>query len=382
MAEQTVHEVKVGIGGPMGPPAKMLSARPAAAEKTGYSSMWWGDHYMGWLPRTIWTPDISPVAQPGTNPDVLFDSVAAMAVAGAATSTLTLGITTESIRRHPVALAQQFLTLQHITGNRTILGIGGGEGENLIPYGFSFEKPVGRMEEGMRIIRKLWENDGPIDFDGEHYQLKDAVLGLSAPEGRPLDMWVMGWGPRMCRIAGELGDGWLPTMMAPAEYGERIERIRTARERAGRQEDPFTVGLFALAVIAESVEAAEPILEHPFVKGMCLPVPASNYERFGATHPLGEKAISEYIPGRVGRDKALELIAGVPEEVVRGNVLHGSPDDVREQLRPFAELGMEHVVLLNISPLANPAGARESFALMDELATGLRYERTPLAREA
>ena len=146
MTKTRVHEMKVGTSGPMGPPGKALTARPAAAEQAGYASLWWGDHYMGWVPRSIWTPDIGGVARPGTNPDVFFDPIAAMAVAGTVTSNLSIGVTTESIRRHPVALAQQFLTLQHISGGRAILGLGGGEGENILPYGLDVreaDRPLG-----------------------------------------------------------------------------------------------------------------------------------------------------------------------------------------------------------------------------------------------
>jgi phthiodiolone/phenolphthiodiolone dimycocerosates ketoreductase len=383
MSDKHTHQVKVGIGGPMGPPAKMLTARPQAAEAAGYASMWWGDHYMGWLPRSIWTPDISPVARPGTNPDVLFDPVAAMAVAGAATSEISIGVTTEAVRRHPMALAQQFLTLQHITGGRTILGLGGGEGENIIPYGLSFEKPVGRMEEAIRVIRLLWESDGPVAFEGEHFRFDDAVCGLSAPEGKQPEIWICGAGPRMCRIAGELADGWLPAMITADDYAERVATIHKARIAANREDAPFTLGLFAFAVIAGSADAAEPLLSHPFVKGMCLTLPASAFERFGVTHPLGENVVgvTEYIPGRVGRDEALRMISAVPDEVVREYVLHGSPDDVRRTLEPYAVAGMEHVCVLNVAPLADPAGARESFALMDELAPGLTYEFTPESKE-
>ena len=217
MTEMDTREVKVGTGGPMGPPASMLTARPQAAEKTGYASMWWGDHYMGWVPRSIWTPDISAAARPGSNPDTFFDPIAAMAVAGSVTSQMSIGITTESIRRHPVALAQQFLTLQHITGGRTILGSGGGEGENILPYGLPFDRPVGRMEEAIRVIRKMWDSDGPVSFEGDHFQFDDAVFGLNAPKSGLPEIWLCGVGPRMCRVAGEIGDGWLPAMITAEE---------------------------------------------------------------------------------------------------------------------------------------------------------------------
>lgn len=376
MTESRVHEVKVGTSGPMGPPGKALTSRPAAAEKTGYSSLWWGDHYMGWVPRSIWTPDISAVARPGTNPDVFFDPISAMAVAGTVTNDISIGVTTESIRRHPVALAQQFLTLQHISGGRAIMGLGGGEGENILPYGLSFEKPIGRLEEGLKLIRALWESDGPIDFEGEHFELHDAVLGVAPPDGQRLPVWICGAGPRMCRIAGQLAEGWLPAMLQPEEYGQRMQTILSARKGVGRENDPFTPGYFVFASFAESKEVAQEHLRHPFIKSLCLTIPASAYERFGTTHPLGAdvNGMLEYIPGRVGREEALELLDAVPDELVQAYVLHGTPDDVRDQLAPYAANGLEHVVLGNVTALADLSAAGASFALMDELAGGLKFD--------
>ncbi|TCK21910.1 LLM class flavin-dependent oxidoreductase [Pseudonocardia endophytica] len=377
MSETTTRTVQVGIGGPMGPPTAMLTSRPQAAEKAGYASMWWGDHYMGWTPRSLWTPDISAIARPGTSPDTFFDPVAAMALAGSATSEISIGITTESIRRHPVALAQQFLTLQHIAGGRTVLGIGGGEGENLLPYGIPFEKPVGRMEEAIRVIRALWGSQGePVAFSGEHFRFDDAVFGLPVPEAGLPEIWLCGAGPRMCRVAGELGDGWLPALMTAEDYADRVGRIRKARAAAGREQDPFTFGLFAFAAVAPDVDAAQPLLDHPYVKGMCMTLPASAFERYGVPHPLGESAvgITEYIPGRFGRDEILSMINSIPGELVRDYVPHGSPDDITSQLEPYVRAGLEHVVLLNVTPLADLSLARESFALTDAMARGLTYQ--------
>ena len=363
----------------MGPPAAMLTSRPQAAERAGYASMWWGDHYMGWVPRSIWTPDIGAAARPGSNPDTFYDPVAAMAVAGAATSEITIGVTTESVRRHPVALAQQFLTLQHITNGRTILGIGGGEGENILPYGLEFDRPIGRMEESIQVIRKLWDTNGPVSFEGEHFRFDDAVLGLGAPKSGLPEIWLCGGGPRICRIAGELGDGWLPALLSSDDYADRVGRIKRARAKAGRAAGPFTFGLFAFAVVTASLEAAEPLLEHPFIKSMLLTLPAAAFERYGATHPLGEGVVgmADYIPGRLGRDEVLAMVDTIPQDVVREYVLHGSPDDIKQQLAPFVRAGLEHVVPLNLAPMADPACARESFALTDSMARGLEFDIHP-----
>ena len=68
------------------------------------------------------------------------------------------------------------------------------------------------------------------------------------------------------------------------------------------------------------------------------------------------------------------MIDAVPDELVQEYVLHGTPDDVRDQLEPYAANGLEHVVLGNVTALADLSAVRTSFALMDELAAGLRFE--------
>ena len=156
-------------------------------------------------------------------------------------------------------------------------------------------------------------------------------------------------------------------------------RIKRARAKAGRAAGPFTFGLFAFAVVTASLEAAEPLLEHPFIKSMLLtsrPPPSSATGR----------------PTRSGRESSAWLTTSradsvamrcwrwstpIPQDVVREYVLHGSPDDIKQQLAPFVRAGLEHVVPLNLAPMADPACARESFALTDSMARGLEFDIHP-----
>ena len=57
----------------------------------------------------------------------------------------------DTVRRHPAMLAQTALTLDHLSKGRFILGVGSGETENTVPYGFDFNKPVSRFEGIDRI---------------------------------------------------------------------------------------------------------------------------------------------------------------------------------------------------------------------------------------
>ena len=83
-----------------------------------------------------------------------------------------------------------------------------------------WSKPVGHLDEALDVIRLLWNADGAVDFDGQFYPLRDAVLGLSpyTPGGPPI--WIAAHKPRMLGITGRKGDGWLPTKM----YAQRVRR--------------------------------------------------------------------------------------------------------------------------------------------------------------
>ena len=75
--------------------------------------------------------------------------------------------------RHPSVLAQAAVTVDHVSGGRVELGIGGGwmEREHRA-YGFPFPETRVRMEmlaEQIEIVHRQWTEDS-FDFDGRHYR--------------------------------------------------------------------------------------------------------------------------------------------------------------------------------------------------------------------
>src|SRR5205085_11575628 len=122
--------------------------------------------------------------------------------------------------RHPAMLAQTALTIDHLSNGRFILGLGCGEAENIVPYGMDFTKPVGRFEEAVKVIRLLWESQGPVDFSGEFFHLHHARMDTELYEGRMPRIWMGACGPRMMEIAGRYADGWWPAAgFSPEDYG-------------------------------------------------------------------------------------------------------------------------------------------------------------------
>ncbi len=364
-----MKRVWLGTGGTLGPPAAAVGTRARKIERAGFDFITWPDHLMGWLPESLWTPDISPLAalSPSKSPHVFLDAVACIAMAAASTEHVLLGTcVTDPIRRHPAVLANEFLTLHHMSEGRAVLGIGAGEGENTTPYGMDFRHQVSKLDEAVQVIRLLWESEGPVRFDGRFFPLDGAVLGLGPYEGTYPPIWVGAHGPKMCELTGRLADGWVPVMMPLDAYQERMGWIDAARRGAGREEEPFTWALRSYVVPHTDHETAHRLMDHPLVKGLCLSLPDWLYRTVGAQHPMGDgfHGLKEYIPSGIPREEALALIDRIPFELVHQYMLHGTPDDMIEGVTPYVEAGATHIVLHNMGFLADPGSARQAFRLL------------------
>ena len=364
-------QIKLGVPGNIMPPADKMVQQAQRAEAKGYDSAWWPCHLMGWHPRSVWIPEITPLANYQKSADVYFDPIAAMAAVGATTEKIRIGLgVTDIIRRHPTMLAQSALTLDHIARGRIILGLGSGEDCNLTPYGFDFSQPVGKLEEGIQVMRLMWKSGGePVEFHGKHFQLEGAVLGLEPYQGKTPPIWVAAHGPRMLSITGKLADGWLPTMMTPAEYGQKLAAIRKASVEAGRGEDAVEPGMLAYVIVDEDRKVIPQLMDHLLVKGLCLLLPGEIFKRFGYEPPFGEGSAGfhDYVPSLFGKEEALKVIAKVPREVVEYFTLHGTPEDVAEQVTALGKAGLRQVVLWNITAFADPGKAKSSFQCMDRV---------------
>jgi phthiodiolone/phenolphthiodiolone dimycocerosates ketoreductase len=280
---------------------------------------------------------------------------------------------TDPIRRHPAVLAQTFLTLDHVTGGRAILGIGVGEAENVVPFGLPYERTASRLIEAVEVIRLLWGTSEPISFEGDHFRLRSAILGAMPYGETPPPIWMAAHRPRVLEAAGRLADGWLPVILHADEYGRLLARLRAASVAAGRPEGAVTAGLYAWLVLADTREEAERLLEESLLlRLVALTAPAEEFERAGAEHPLASRwGLLDVVPTELSREEGLAAAAAVPGEVMRTYFMYGTPDDVVERLRPFREAGLEHVDLVDVAPLGDPALAASAAERRRALMAGL-----------
>lgn len=145
--------------------------------------------------------------------------------------------------RQPAVLARAAASLDRLTGGRVELGLGaGGFWDAIVAMGGPQRSPgeaVTALEEAIDVIRQVWDADsrGGVRVEGEHYRVRGAKRG-PAP-AHDIGIWVGAYGPRMLRLTGRLGDGWLPSLGylkgGPADLDRMNEQIDEGAAAAGRE---------------------------------------------------------------------------------------------------------------------------------------------------
>ena len=323
-----------------------------------YHSVWLPDHMVSFWPDSIWTPEFTDLATVSPSPHRHLD---AMAVAGAA-AVLTKHVpiatsVVDTVRRHPAMLAQTALTLDHLSGGRFILGLGSGETENTVPYGFDFARPVSRFEEALQVIRLLWDSDGPVDFEGAFYRLHHARMDTELHAGKSPPIWIGASGPRMLDIAGRYADGWWPAgAWSPEDYAAKLGAVRASAERAGR--DPAAiVPAFIMTCLVGDEEELEAIVRAPLVKAILLQIAAVELAKFGHAHPMGDgwRGYQDIDPAVLTRERLLDFLDQVDPRAVLDMVPHGTPREVARIVKGYCDAGLRVPKILDYGGMAGLA---------------------------
>jgi F420-dependent oxidoreductase-like protein len=143
--------------------------------------------------------------------------------------------------RTPVATAMAAATIDHLSGGRFILGLGG-SGPQVVEgwYGQPSNRPLARTREYVEIIRRaLARDEGPLDFQGEFHQHPYSGEG-SVGLGKPLKMMIHplrkdipiflgAEGPKNVTQTAEIADGWLPLYYSPYRQDVYADQLAAAK---------------------------------------------------------------------------------------------------------------------------------------------------------
>ena len=214
-------KVRIGVSfGPAGTPDR-FAAGVDLLEQAGVDSLW--------LPEMVYSPLVEPFT--------------GLAFAVSRTRRLKAGTGISVLPgRHPVLVAKQLASLAGLAPARVLPVFGlqpAQPGERAL-----FAVPAGQrgavFDEALALLRLLLTSE-TVSFDGSYFSVSDASVGpLPA---KPLDIWLGGTAPGALERVGRLADGWLGSLLTPAEAGAAVAAIQGAAAQAGRVVDPDHFGL-------------------------------------------------------------------------------------------------------------------------------------------
>ena len=151
--------------------------------------------------------------------------------------------------RTPATLAMTAATLHQVSAGRYVLGLGAStralaEGFHDVP----FDRPAARLRDVVTTIRAL--------LDGLPIQPRDPAarpLRLGQPPVPGLPIWIAALGQHTMNVAAELGDGWIPPLMARDCVAAWADSLGRRRETTAPHAPPLTVA--AGPIVAADADA-------------------------------------------------------------------------------------------------------------------------------
>ena len=193
-----------------------LAAQVRAAKDSGFSSVWVGQHVL-------------------TRPLQMVQTVPLMARLAGDGEGMTFGSCITLLgMMNPVMVAEEAASLDWITGGNFVLGVGiGYRKEEFEALNVPFEDRVGRFEEAIPLIRRLWSQD-LVNHKGAHFTVDNLGASIQPVRGGSLPIWIGAQVPRAVRRAARMGDIWVPSPTPDYDVLENYFQIyREARSDAG-----------------------------------------------------------------------------------------------------------------------------------------------------
>jgi F420-dependent oxidoreductase-like protein len=269
--------------------------------------------------------------------------------------------------RTPAMCAMTAMSLDQLSGGRFIAGLGASgpqvvEGWHGVPYG----KPVTRTKEYIQIMRKIFERDGPVELDGNMYQLPNKAEGTTGlgkalksilAAAKDIPIYTASITPAGLRCAGEVADGVFPVWMDPNKDSVLGDPIEEGFEKAGNGKSlkDFDVAPFVSVALNDDLDAAYDSLR-PWLALYIGGMGAKNknfYHGYATRMGYGDAAdqIQElYLSGKKAEAEAL-----VPNALLDEVSLIGPRERIIERLQPWKEAGKRGEVGSMLLGVQDPA---------------------------
>jgi alkanesulfonate monooxygenase SsuD/methylene tetrahydromethanopterin reductase-like flavin-dependent oxidoreductase (luciferase family) len=207
------------------------------ADETGlFDSLWIGD---------------SLLAKPRPEAVALFGSLAAVT----SNVTLAVGCMASFPVRDPILFADQWATLDQLSGGRMLLAVCTGivkpkdaSAREGAPYGITDASRAARMEENTEIVRRLWTEDD-VTYEGRYTSFENVTV-VPKPVQTPPPIYIASnpapqpLATRALRRVARIADGWMTTRKSPEHLTVNLPAIKEYLVEEGRDPATFAVSAY------------------------------------------------------------------------------------------------------------------------------------------
>jgi F420-dependent oxidoreductase-like protein len=256
--------------------------------------------------------------------------------------------------RTPACAAMTAMSLQAMSNNRFLLGIGP-SGPQVVEgwHGVAYGKPLVRTKEYVAIIRKVFAREDVLEHQGEHYQIPYSGPGASGL-GKPLKsihkptagikIYTAAFAPAGLRTAGEVADGVIPIFMSPEKADMIADHVLEGMTAADRPRSlaEFDIAPFVRVAMGPDVQQCRDSLKPElalYIGGMG--ARSKNFyndyaRRLGYEEAAG-KIQDAFLSGRKG-----EATAAVPDRLIDETALVGPPERIKDRLQAWKQGAAGH----------------------------------------
>lgn len=307
------------------------------AERLGYDSVWAAEAYGS-------------------------DAATVLAWLAAQTTSIKLGSAVFQIPARSAAMtAMTAATLDQLSCGRMLLGLGA-SGPQVSEgwHGQSFAHQLARTREYVAVVRMALARER-VEFAGETLQLPlrggagKALKLTIAPVQERIPIYLAAIGPNNTRLAGEIADGWIPTLLDPDHLPQLRELIAEGAARVGRDLEGFVIVPHVYGLISEDHAAARDAMRGLlalYVGGM-----GSREQNF-YNHLVcryGFEAAAREVQDLYLAGRHRDAMAALPDALIDAVCLCGPREYVRQRIAQYAHAGVD---TLCIAPLSDGAQAR------------------------
>jgi alkanesulfonate monooxygenase SsuD/methylene tetrahydromethanopterin reductase-like flavin-dependent oxidoreductase (luciferase family) len=145
--------------------------------------------------------------------------------------------------RHPVLIAKELATLDHLTEGRLLVGVGiGAYREEFEAMSGEKSKSVNRgnyLDETLIVLQKIFAED-VVTFQGEYFDIRE-LQSYPKPLQKPFPFYIGGNAVQGWERTARFATGWLPAALTPDEIKKAGDGIRIRCDTYGRDFDDLDI---------------------------------------------------------------------------------------------------------------------------------------------